>query len=280
MELCPILYSDEYKATMATLNEHLQNNALTEEALLLTEQVLELLASHYTTWQYRYNIVMHLNKDLFKELDWCEVVALENEKNYQIWNYRQRIIEAILLSDNASKFDYKREYPILQMMLLEDTKNHHVWTYRKWLVEKFNLFDEPAELEFTEKVINADLRNNSGWTHRFFLKSGSKRGFTGEEAYCQEKIALCPQNPSSWNYLFGMYLKTGRSLVELKEFCEKYGDVLREKIASSFAVEALAKIAEEQNDLDRARELYGMLADKYDVIRANYWNYVKNNVLS
>ncbi|SGZ51076.1 CIC11C00000003743 [Sungouiella intermedia] len=282
MELCQILYSDEYKDTMSALRDHLQNKIYTEEALQLTEEALELLASHYTTWQYRYTIIKHLKKDLFEELDWCELVALENEKNYQIWNYRQRIIDDILADEEtASKFDYKRELPILRMMLLQDSKNHHVWSYRKWFVEKFGLFDNASEIEFVTGAIDADLRNNSAWTHRFFLRakgSGFDTGFDDEVQFCQSRIDVCPQNPSSWNYLVGMYARSERKLGELKEFCEKYGDVTQDKIASSFAVETMAKIAVEEKNGDRARQLYEMLAEKYDPIRANYWRYMKERV--
>lgn len=276
MELCQILYSDDYKSTMATLREFLEQKIYTEEALLLTEKALELLASHYTTWQYRYTIIQHLQKDLFEELDWCELVALDNEKNYQIWNYRQRIIEDILANpETASRFDHKREFPILRMMLQQDSKNHHVWSYRKWFVEKFQLFDDPAELEFVENAIDADLRNNSAWTHRFFLKAKGKLKFDGEEEFCKARIDICPQNPSSWNYLVGMYKQTGQKLADLKEFCSKHGDIKLGKIASVFAVETLAKIAVKENDDSSACDLYDLLASKYDPIRANYWNYLK-----
>lgn len=278
-ELCQILYLEDYKATMATLREHLEQKIYTEEALKLTEEVLELLASHYTTWQYRYTIVKHLKKDLFEELDWCELVALDNEKNYQIWNYRQRIIEDILLDpESAAKFEYKREFPILRMMLQQDLKNHHVWSYRKWFVDRFELYDDPAELEFVESAIDTDLRNNSAWTHRFFLKAKSERGFEGEVDFCKLKIDICPQNPSSWNYLTGIFKKTGGKLADLKEFCLKYGDVTKDKIGSTFAVENLAEIAIEEKDFAEARKLYGLLAEKYDPIRANYWNYLSKKL--
>lgn len=278
-ELCQILYSEDYKATMARLREHLEKKIYTEDALKLTEQVLELLASHYTTWQYRYTIIRHLNKNLFDELDWCELVALDNEKNYQIWNYRQRIIEDIMREPaTAAQFEYRREFPILRMMLQQDLKNHHVWLYRKWFVERFDLYDDHDELDFVAGAIDDDLRNNSAWTHRYFLKAHSKAGFGGETAYCQAKIDICPQNASSWNYLAGIYKKTGESLRGLKQFCLKYGNVANDKIASSYAVEMLASIAVEEHDVAGARELYRLLAEKYDPIRASYWRYLEGKL--
>lgn len=270
---------------MSTLRDYLQNKVYTEEALALTERALNLLASHYTTWQYRYTIVKHLGKDLFEELDWCELVALDNEKNYQIWNYRQRIIEDILALDaTAARFEYKREFPILRLMLQQDSKNHHVWTYRKWFVERFQLFDDDSELEFVTNAIDEDLRNNSAWTHRFFLRAKGAgfddAHFLSESAFCKDRIDICPQNPSSWNYLLGMYRTSGRPLGELKQFCQKYGDVDQAKIASTFAVETLAKIAVEEENPHQAQQLYGLLADRYDPIRKNYWTYMKERVES
>lgn len=270
--LCQILYSEEYKATMETLRHHLEEKIYTEEALGLTEKALELLASHYTTWQYRFAIVKHLGRSWFDELDWCELVALDNEKNYQIWNYRQLVIEEILALADAARFDHRREHPILTMMLQQDLKNHHVWTYRKWYVERFGLHDDAEEVAFLQALIDMDLRNNSAWTHRYFLKfSGAAADVEGEIDFVKKRIALCPQNPSTWNYLQGIYRT--RTLVELEDFCLQFGDVEGE-VKSTFAVELLAKIALEKGDKARGVELYGLLAQKYDPIRANYWQYL------
>lgn len=278
-ELCQILYSEEYLSTMSQLREFLQGEVYSEEALELTEKALGLLASHYTTWHYRFNILKHLGKDWFAELDWCEVIALENEKNYQIWHYRQLVIEEILKDPaSAARFDHHREYPIMNMMLEEDCKNHHVWSHRKWFVERFGLFGDEQELAYVTLLIDDDVRNNSAWTHRFFLKFGQTTvlpDVDAEIAFACNRIDLCPQNPSSWNYLKGVYAAAGRRLGELKSFCERYAG---ETVASSFALELLAKIAAEDGEGGEARRLYGLLALTYDPIRANYWAYVSKQV--
>lgn len=280
MPLCQILYSEEYKSTMQQLRHFLENKVYSEEALKLTETALELLASHYTTWQYRFAIIKALNKDLYEELDWCELVALDNEKNYQIWNYRQLIIEEILADpETAKKFDYRREFPILDMMLQQDSKNHHVWSYRKWFVERFQLYRDQEEIEFLRKLINLDLRNNSAWTHMFFLNFSQKEMADVDEEidFCKQRIGLCPQNPSSWNYLMGIYTKTQKDITELKLFCEEYGN-LDETVKSSFALETLAKIDVKEGDKEGATKLYKLLAEKYDPIRANYWAYIVKKI--
>ena len=57
-------------------------------------------------------------------------------------------------------------------MLEQDTKNYHVWSYRQWLVKRFDLWDKPEEMDWTESMIEADVRNNSAWNHRFYLVFG------------------------------------------------------------------------------------------------------------
>lgn len=278
------MYSEEYLSTMSSLKQYLETKTYTEEALQVTEEALSLLASHYTAWCFRLDIIKHLGKDLFEELNWCEEVAIANEKNYQIWNYRQRVIELILEDPAlAAQFQVRRELPIFQMMISMDEKNHHVWLYRNWFVKRFKLYDDSGELEFVNKLIDKDARNNSAWTHKFFLlfsrNDASENIVAQELVFCKEKIALCPQNPSLWNYLLGIYASQERLLVELKDFCEQYANINDEEIQSSFALETLAKIAVKQNDVLLACCYYDLLLQKYDPIRASYWNYLSKKIL-
>lgn len=284
-DLCKILYTEEYSATMAELRQALETQQYTEEALALTERALGLLASHYTTWHFRFELVKRLGKDLFAELDWCELVALENEKNYQIWNYRQRIVETILQDPElAPKLSHNREHPILNMMLQQDPKNHHVWLYRKWYVERFGLFQDVDELAFTTKLIAEDARNNSAWTHRFFLNfSGlapAEEVALSEVRYTQDQINLCPQNPSPWNYLAGITTKMNWPVGKFRDFTEKYATPApgSNEILSSFALELLAKIEAADGNIDAATNIYDQLASTYDPIRAKYWAYLASRL--
>lgn len=290
-QLCQILYDDEYKLVMGKLLALQQQEEYSERALYLTEKGLELLASHYTIWSYRFNIIKKIGADLFKELDWCELIALDNEKNYQIWNYRQLIIEEILkVPELATKFDPHREYPILNMMLQQDLKNHHVWSYRKWLVERFNLFEDPKEIEFVNACIDNDLRNNSVWSHRYFIfiktfdenNPNVSEYIDSEIEFVKNAILRSPQNPSSWNYLIGVYDKCQkRSIVELKPFIDDNmvsSDYT--SVKSSYALELLAKIYLKQNDHQTAGNIYDLLSTKYDPIRSNYWAYEKRKLIT
>lgn len=277
-QVCQILYNEEYKLTMGILLALMKQGEYSERALYITEKGIELLASHYTIWVYRYRILRELKKDLIAELDWCEQIALEHEKNYQIWNYRQLIIGEIV--SRGDKFEAHREYPIINAMLESDTKNHHVWSYRKWLVEKFELFDNVKETQFIDNCLLLDLRNNSAWTHRFFVKFGGKvddKVIGSELEYTKALIRQSPQNPSSWNYLIGIYEKFDRKFGDLKDFCLEFAS-LDSTVTSSFALELLARIYVEQEKYDESIKVYGALAEKYDPIRRNYWKYQTQKV--
>lgn len=279
MSLCDILYTPEYAETMAALRNFLERKVYTLEALELTSKALGLLASHYTTWHYRFDIVRHLGLDLFAELDWCEEVALENEKNYQIWNYRQLVVSAILALPDAARFDPHRENPVMAVMLDLDPKNHHVWAYRKWLVQQCDLFADPAEMHYVETHLARDVRNNSAWVHRHFLVFGAPAEPAAlvcarELEFAQEKIALCPQNPLAWTYLRGAHSRSGAPLADLRAVALKYvrlGD--SPVVESTYALELLAAIAETEGDAEAARGYFDLLAVTYDPIRANYWKY-------
>ncbi|CAI5757291.1 unnamed protein product [Candida verbasci] len=269
-QLCQIIYSDEYKLIMGKLLSLMKQKEYSLRALNLTSLGIEQLASHYTTWIYRYDIINNLpNFDYYSELDWCEQIALDNEKNYQIWNYRQLIIEKI----GFDNYDPIREYPIMEAMLDGDNKNHHVWSFRKWLVEKFNMFESEKEVEFVSNMIELDVKNNSAWCHRFFLRFNNEKNVKSEIEYVKEKIELCPQNASTWNYLIGIFEKFDLEITELKEFCFKFLNLDDDKVSSSFALETLAKIYIIEDDKESAIRMYTLLKEKYDPIRCNYWNF-------
>ncbi|ODQ82588.1 hypothetical protein BABINDRAFT_164359 [Babjeviella inositovora NRRL Y-12698] len=292
-QLCQILYKEEYKTTMGLLRALLAKKEYSERALALTERVIELIAAHYTVWQYRYHIVLNINRSILEELDWCEEIALENLKNYQIWNYRQLLIEHLLsqgCEEDRKRFSYRREYPLMQAMFDEDEKNYHVWSYRKWFVKKFGLLESPEELAFVDGLIAADIRNNSAWNHRFFISFGSFQSGAAdpliterEISYARMKIALSPQNPSSWNYLLGIYDFIKKDIDDLFEFASEYASYRVEDasvepmIESVLALEVLARIHERKNPQEAAR-IYDLLGTKYDKIRVRYWAFEKQKL--
>ena len=201
------------------------------------------------------------------------------------------------------------ETGFIDRVLELDTKNYHVWVYRQWLVRHFSLWDSPAEFSSMEYFINEDVRNNSPWSHRWFLCFGKEDHVTSplgkatatsnvrvidedlldrEITYAQKKIQVAPQNQSPWSYLRGLIRKSGggRQMSDLESFATQFTGrkssaigvgLPREGVKSTHALEWLADCYAEQGKNQEAREiLLGSLSEKWDPIRKGYWEYRAN----
>lgn len=171
-------------------------------------------------------------------------------------------------------------------MFAQDAKNYHVWTYRHWLVRHFNLWDSEREIRDVETLIDADVRNNSAWNHRYLLRfapregpeAGMPGGVTGDQKgrsdvvdeelvdteldYAQKKILLAPENRSPWLYARGVLRAAGRPLSEWKDFASQFvteektddGQVVNVHVKSSLAVEWLADVFGEEAQTETEKE--------------------------
>ncbi len=293
--VCKILYSNEFKELMSYMKGLMIKNEISERALYLTYVIIHKVSAHYSIWQYRYHILQHLVEQkkkennesvvqvLQEELRECSKMALNIQKNYQIWHYRHLIIELLIkygYDGDARKYSLeKEEYPILSIMLTKDEKNYHVWSYKRWLVKRFNIYDSPAELTFTTNMLKNDVRNNSAWSFRLFLLFGYDKpsvDLKSEFDFVKKQIKRSPTNPSSWNYLRGLCDKSGTSLCKFKQFIRSFTE--NDENISIPAIELLAVTYIKENDWEKANGIYGLLADKLDPIRSNYWNFKKLNL--
>lgn len=175
------------------------------------------------------------------------------------------------------------EQRFLASILSLDTKNYHVWSYRQWLCSRFpsmllptyqtvelitfqsttsvpaasaapsisSTYISHSEVVENEKMIEDDIRNNSAWSHRYFLLFGQvelcystthglilkqvnteqlvqKSGLLdmdlvlAEIEYTKNKIRLAPQNASPWNYLRGVLNHGGIAISTMRDFCEEH----------------------------------------------------------
>lgn len=96
-------------------------------------------------------------------------------------------------------------------------------TLAKLLKHSFfrSLFEE--ELAYSARLIEADVRNNSAWNHRFFAASGLGLG-KGDLDFAAAAIRRAPGNESPWNYLRGWvicntYSLSPRARVKLNLLC-------------------------------------------------------------
>ena len=98
-----------------------------------------------------------------------------------------------------------------------------------------------------------------------------------EIEFAKSAIAKAPKNQCPWNYLRGIVKRTGLPLSSLKEFVNLYASVEDpDRIQSSHALDLLADIlAENEQSRQQAALALDMLAQKYDPIRKNFWEYRK-----
>lgn len=153
-----------------------------------------------------------------------------------------------------------------------------------------SLFDN--ELEFVDKLLSADVRNNSAWNQRYFVLKHI--GLTPETVqrelhYAMNRIRLIKNNESSWNFLRGL-IESGNystsQFPDVETFVEElYTAGNRSPYLLAFLVdmysEKTLKIYEANSYDDPevlARKVYeicDMLANHYDTIRYKYWKYVQ-----
>lgn len=223
-------YRPEYVDAHDYFRAILQSGEVSRRALDLTAECLRMNGANYTVWHRRWALVEALaaaeaerwassdtrgeesdrdekpSKSLFDlEFAYAAAMALENPKNYQVWNH-MRLVSAVL-----GKASAERNLTATKEALDLDAKNIHAWTHRGWVAKSFGLQD--AERHFTEAMIKRDVRNNSAWNQRFVVtfsendqvtNEALKRTVDSELAFVSRKIEIAPDNESAWNYLRGV----------------------------------------------------------------------------
>lgn len=220
--LAQIAYTEEYTEAMSYLRAIMAKNEHSPRVLQVTAHIIEMNPAHYTIWLYRAKTLLALSAagevQLGRELEFLNDLALRHQKNYQIWNHRQTVVEAIAAAAPAEQEQLVREEKgFMNSMFERDEKNYHVWSYRQWLVRRFEAWD--GELSFVAALLERDVRNNSAWNHRFFVvfggmdaRKGPEEGEREEEKevvereirFIEDAVFIAPQNASSWNYLRGL----------------------------------------------------------------------------
>jgi len=186
----------------------------------------------------------------------------------------------------------------MTQMFEQDGKNYHVWSYRQYLCWKLDMFNE-TELRSIEDLLRRDVRNNSAWSHRFFVVfSDPKYATRGSKAtehdpkipdgvlkreieFAEAATFEAPQNQSPWNYLRGVLRKGGRKLGSLEWFAGEFvkiGEGEEEDVKSSHALDLLADIWAEKGENVKADKALRLLGDKYDRVRKNYWDWKRTEL--
>lgn len=300
--LCKIMYTPEFETVFSYLRALMAKDELSERAMYVACCAISLVPAHYTVWRYKYRIVEKLVEegvyDADDELKWCAELAINNEKNYQIWQYRELIIELKIrydLGQDRRKYCLEDEYDIIHQMLDSDEKNYHVWSHKRWLVSYFGLFQDVRELDYTKELIEKDVRNNSAWNFRHFLIFGTDEDSTVEDEWILREINFTKHyiessitNPSSWNYMKFLYSTCNKKqlidgLSQIKALADRYscngdfnGDLdtaVKEKRLSVPAVELLSDIYKDEGKVEQQKNVYNLLGTELDPVRKNYWAY-------
>lgn len=66
---------------------------VSERALALTAETIQLNQGNYTAWYYRRKLLFELHKNLDDEIAWLNSIGLAMQKNFQIWHHRRCIFE-------------------------------------------------------------------------------------------------------------------------------------------------------------------------------------------
>ncbi|KAK1803496.1 hypothetical protein P4O66_020928, partial [Electrophorus voltai] len=147
------------------------NGVLDEEALQLTQQLLSSNPDFATLWNFRREILLHLEtvkeeeemQKLYElELLFTESCLKVNPKSYGSWHHRGWV------SSRLPRPDWPRELSLCDRCLSVDDRNFHCWDYRRFVVKASGV-PVSQELRFTDRLIGSNFSNYSSWHYRSTL---------------------------------------------------------------------------------------------------------------
>ncbi|GAA5829804.1 hypothetical protein JCM3766R1_001312 [Sporobolomyces carnicolor] len=308
--LVPIAYHEQYRDAMDMFRALIKKGEKSKRTLELTELIIQMNPGHYSVWKYRADTLLELKTELVQELELLDAMVKQHLKSYQVWQHRRTIVLAL---DDPS-----RELDFTARALSFDAKNYHTWAYRQFILCHFysdaEMGSSPAsrssrtsskeerdkvwsgELDYVEKLIRDDIRNNSAWNQRFFVAFESQMGGADvgerEIEYAKAQLAISPNNPSAWNYLRGVLTRLAKPLSSVLPFVLPLALNTPESMPPNepsvsasaqlpawLAIEFLAdakcqeaQVAKKKEIGEEAAILFRSLVE-YDPIRRFYWEY-------
>eukprot|EP01127_Copromyxa_protea_P010456 TRINITY_DN2544_c1_g1_i1.p1 TRINITY_DN2544_c1_g1~~TRINITY_DN2544_c1_g1_i1.p1 ORF type:complete len:348 (-),score=71.12 TRINITY_DN2544_c1_g1_i1:32-1075(-) len=219
-------------------------NEFSEEALKVTQRVLNMTSECYTIWNYRKKIIVQLEEispstrgQLHEgELSWTQQLLAAHHKSYNVWYHRQWITKRM------ENMDWAREIKLCNAALDRDQRNFHCWSYRRYVANTFSVPVED-ELRFTMSKIEQNFSNYSAWHQRSLLLQKiyasdphSLLAVLGEELeLVQNAFYTSPEDQSAWFY--------HRWLVGM---CKKYNDAEKFRSIVEEELEKVTELAEEE----------------------------------
>ena len=247
---------------------------------------------NYQIWHHRYLLAEHFYPELAtdslkvkdfarSEMDFLTTILAEDTKNYHVWSYRQYLVRKL-------GYWVEAERKSMEAFIRQDVRNNSAWSHRFFLVfsDPSNSTQKPepaATAATTAEANNAPLETALGELNIAHDPAVPAEIVDREIAYAQQQILRAPQNESPWNYLRGVLTKGGRPLADIEAFAGQFAknignDESDEKVTSTHAMDVLAAVAAEKGDTAQATLYLQRLAEKWDPIRAGYWQYRKQQL--
>lgn len=271
-----IAYSDKFRDVYDYMRAMWKTDERSKRAFRLTEDAIKLNPANYTVWHFRRVLLESLKKDLQQELEYITAIIKNQPKNYQVWYHRGIVVKN--LGDESQELLFTRE------ILGGDAKNYHCWQHRQLVLNHFKLWS--GEVDFTTELLEKDIRNNSAWNQRFYAVANTT-GFTTEVierevSYTIDTIKCVPNNESSWNFLNGLLRKAG-GLYLFENLKNDFETMLEEGCDSPYLLaflvdfysDFLDKQGKDEDIVKRVLSICDQLAVEVDIIRKEYWNYLK-----
>jgi hypothetical protein len=174
------------------------------QAFELTTKMISLNSASYTAWFWRRKCIQcdvswdRLEEELVFVDSWCD----RNSKNYQVWYHRRWILELLHAIDPIKSLDLvEPELKDLENHIEKDSKHYNAWSHRLFIAKKYGLLSSTSEFDFTSRILERDLRNNSAWSYRRNALKYHPDVTEQEIDFVIQKIKLAPRNEAAWVYL-------------------------------------------------------------------------------
>ncbi|VVC29630.1 Leucine-rich repeat domain, L domain-like,Protein prenyltransferase, alpha subunit [Cinara cedri] len=220
-------------------------------ALKSSEGLLRANPDIVTLWNYRKDILLHLNpsKEIINdELYLTEKCLQVNPKSYSAWYHRNWVLDNI-----DSSADWNKELSLCTKYLKMDERNFHCWDYRQIVASKCQ---EPHEneLQFTMEMIESNFSNYSAWHYRskLFSAAGKDEESTkiSELSLVESAAFTDPSDQSAWIYqrwLIGK-LEPSKYIYKVSQIKNKIYLVLNKSLPNNYKIKGLGNNNWEQLD--------------------------------
>lgn len=199
-EVACIEYDRRFSAVFGLLAAVRAQPERSARGLRLAKEAISLCKAHVSAWQLREECASALAaraaapEQVWRaELAGVGAIIMSSAKNYQAWNYRRVVVEALRAHSEETMF--------IDVLLDADAKNYHAWAHRQWLFTH-GVLQRDLELAFVDVMLDADVRNNSAWNHRWLLVRDLCAAATlaDELATALLRLPAAPRNEALWGF--------------------------------------------------------------------------------